>query len=259
MDMELVRRECLRGAYRKLAPSVQPPVTCQQHSIEEYSDLLAEWHLKRQFSLEDPQTSGNSGHPAGCQKWQAWQHRGFCLSLAGRAKFCQAAKSFQRASRRIQLFHIHSPCSRHHGFDFNFGQLSSSARYSPAFLCCHSPVMNRINLPLVRGLFKRVTSVLRPLSKSTSPETSRPCNARGISLLYAKRGKPRKPISFRPFGEVVNAGCLRPPFPEDRVTRDSLYAPTRSTGVTWCTFHWRSLSQWFLGDPEMGQSLTGTD
>ena len=150
MDMELVRRECLRGAYHKLAPSVQPPVTCRQHSIEEYSDLLAEWRLKRPFSLEDPQTSGNSGHPAGCQKWQAWQHRGFCLSLAGRAKFCQAAKWFQRASRRIQLFHIHSPCSRHHGFDFNFGQLSSSARYSPAFLCCHSPVMNRINLPLVR-------------------------------------------------------------------------------------------------------------
>ena len=71
MDMELVRRECLRGAYHKLAPSVQPPVTCRQHSIEEYSDLLAEWRLKRPFSLEDPQTSGNSGHPAGCQKWQA--------------------------------------------------------------------------------------------------------------------------------------------------------------------------------------------
>lgn len=154
-----------------------------------------------------------------------------------------AVLSFAKLRNHFREPQDGSPCSRHHGFDFNFGQLSSSARYSPAFLCCHSPVMNRINLPLVRGLFKRVTSVLRPLSKSTSPETSRPCNARGISLLYAKRGKPRKPISFRPFGEVVNAGCLRPPFPEDRVTRDSLYAPTRSTGVTWCTFHWRSLSQ----------------
>ena len=86
----LCEENALREAYQKLAPSVQPPVTCRQHSIEEYSDLLAEWRLP--FSLEDPQTSGNRGHPAGCQKWQAWQHWGFCLSLAGRAKFCQAAK-----------------------------------------------------------------------------------------------------------------------------------------------------------------------
>ena len=71
MDVELVRIESLREACRKLAPPMQLPVTCRRHSIEEYGDLLAEWHLKRQFSLEDPKTSGNRVHPADCQRWQA--------------------------------------------------------------------------------------------------------------------------------------------------------------------------------------------
>ena len=65
MDVELVQTESLREACQKRAPPMQPPIPCRQHSIEEYSDLLAEWHLKRSFLLKDLKTSGNHGHCAG--------------------------------------------------------------------------------------------------------------------------------------------------------------------------------------------------
>ena len=101
MDVELVRIESLREACRKLAPPMQLPVTCRRHSIEEYGDLPAEWHLKRQFSLEDPKTSGNRVHPADCQRWrQALQQRGFCLSLADGA---EVLPSWETISERLEI------------------------------------------------------------------------------------------------------------------------------------------------------------
>ena len=66
----------------------------------------------------------------------------------------------------------------------------------------------------------------------------------GVSLYFSsaalftpREESPESPSAFRAFKEVVNPGRLRP-FPEDRVTRDSLHAPTRSiSGASLCACH----------------------